>query len=483
MKAGYVRVALTTNFDRLLEQALSSTGLEPSVISTADAAHGAIPLTHSRCVVIKVNGDYLDPRLRNTPTELAEYEEPMVRLLDRIFDEFGLVICGWSGDWDLALRGAIERCPARRFPAYWATKGKLGDQANRLAQFRGATVVQTDGADEFFTGLSDKVVALEGYEQQDTVSKKVAMTRVKRYLSSDEHRIRLHDLLHAQTEAAVHEVHGNRFPLQSAPFNPSELFARLRRYEAVTELLRDFVACSTYWGQPQHDDVILKSFRRVAADFGSQGGLVVWLTLRRYPALLLLYGTGLSAIASGNYRLLARLLTCQVRPERHKPSEPAAVVLHNLAVLDRGGQKQLPGREREFTPLSNHLFELFREPMREYLADDSEYENAFDWLEYLIALVHADLTSSWPALQQAEQEGKEPTAWGPIGCFGWRNRYGDREIVAEPELNKGEQLPGKVAAVLQAGLFGGGGATYYDRFRGVKRAFDRRLGTVRMQWH
>jgi NAD-dependent SIR2 family protein deacetylase len=53
---GYFRVLVTTNFDRLLESALTDIGIQPVVIATADAAKGALPLAHSRCTIIKVNG-------------------------------------------------------------------------------------------------------------------------------------------------------------------------------------------------------------------------------------------------------------------------------------------------------------------------------------------------------------------------------------------------------------------------------------------
>ena len=39
---GYIRVVVTTNFDRLLEQALAEIGIQPVVISTEDAVKGAI---------------------------------------------------------------------------------------------------------------------------------------------------------------------------------------------------------------------------------------------------------------------------------------------------------------------------------------------------------------------------------------------------------------------------------------------------------
>src|SRR5271155_4874389 len=40
--AGYARVIVTTNFDRMLEQALVERGITPTVISTPDQAQGAL---------------------------------------------------------------------------------------------------------------------------------------------------------------------------------------------------------------------------------------------------------------------------------------------------------------------------------------------------------------------------------------------------------------------------------------------------------
>jgi len=68
---GFVRVIITTNFDRLLEQALEEVGVAPAVLSTTDQVLGALPLAHSKAVIIKVHGDYLDTRIKNTEAELA----------------------------------------------------------------------------------------------------------------------------------------------------------------------------------------------------------------------------------------------------------------------------------------------------------------------------------------------------------------------------------------------------------------------------
>jgi hypothetical protein len=158
---GWIKVIITTNFDRLLEQALEEVGIAPTVIATPDAAEGALPLVHSRCTVIKLHGDYLDTRIRNTAVELSKYDERIDRLLDQVFDEYGLIICGWSGEWDTALVDALERCKSRRFTTYWAAHhGQVSSNAQRVIALRKAQVVSIDNAELFFYKLGEKVTAL-----------------------------------------------------------------------------------------------------------------------------------------------------------------------------------------------------------------------------------------------------------------------------------------------------------------------------------
>ncbi|MBK5247637.1 MAG: hypothetical protein JJE49_10275, partial [Peptostreptococcaceae bacterium] len=54
IKAGYIKVVITTNFDRLLETALQEEGIEPVVIRHADDIDGAIPLVHNNLIIINM---------------------------------------------------------------------------------------------------------------------------------------------------------------------------------------------------------------------------------------------------------------------------------------------------------------------------------------------------------------------------------------------------------------------------------------------
>jgi NAD-dependent SIR2 family protein deacetylase len=100
VKRGTVKVIITTNFDRLMEQALDSVGVAAQVIARPETVAGMKPLVHAPATVIKLHGDYLDLGSRNTPSELEHYPEEWKTIIARVLDEYGLVISGWSADWD-----------------------------------------------------------------------------------------------------------------------------------------------------------------------------------------------------------------------------------------------------------------------------------------------------------------------------------------------------------------------------------------------
>ena len=191
VELGYVRVILTTNFDRLIEKALADAGIAPEIVSSNDDLRGAVPLVHSDCLVVKIHGDYLDARIRNTEKELAKYPKRLDEFLDRVFDEFGLIVCGWSAEWDTALSSAIVRCPTRRFTSYWLARGALGEEAENLVAKRKAEVITIADADSGFSQIGEKIEALRALDRPHPLSTGVAVATVKRYLLT---RIRLRQL-------------------------------------------------------------------------------------------------------------------------------------------------------------------------------------------------------------------------------------------------------------------------------------------------
>jgi hypothetical protein len=159
---GRVRVIITTNFDHLIERALDQAGVAAQVLSHAGAIAGMTPLPHARATVVKVHGDYLSLGMRNTADELASYPERLNVLLARVWDEYGLVVVGWSAEYDTALVKTLESAPSRRYPTYWATfRGSVSEPARRLIAERQAYVLHTTGADDFLGDLVQRVDRLD----------------------------------------------------------------------------------------------------------------------------------------------------------------------------------------------------------------------------------------------------------------------------------------------------------------------------------
>ncbi len=149
-----VRVLITTNFDRLMENALDKADVSYQVLHDPAQVKTSTPLVHAPVTLIKLHGDYGTGRLRNSETELGNYPRPWRTLLHRVFDEYGLLVVGWSGESDTALVQVMDRAVGRRYAWYWATHhADLKDAVRGLVQRRGSHVVDSTGADELLDDL------------------------------------------------------------------------------------------------------------------------------------------------------------------------------------------------------------------------------------------------------------------------------------------------------------------------------------------
>lgn len=472
VKDGYIRMILTTNFDRLLEIALEEQGITPDVISTEDALKGAIPYVHSKCVIVKLNGDYRDMRIKNTAEELAQYSDELNKFLDRILDEFGLVICGWSGSWDTALRNAILCRQSRRFTTYWVCKGKQSDDAERLTKHMRAETVDIESADKFFIEIVEKVYALREVERPHPLSTPMAIANIKRYLSEPKHYIRLHDLTIDETEKLYAKLYSSQFDTHDRTAIEKEGFQkRIRQYEALSETLIGMLATLSYYGKGKSEHLLTQCIERIIQS-PRQEGIVVLLDLERYPALLLCYAVGISALAVNHYEHLAATL---LRPEYHYRGKklPAIERLNVGHVFTNDSYKLIPRpREREYTPANNHLFDILREPLRPYLPDDKKYEETFDIFEYLLGITYVDLIygeelykMGLSYITSGKGEDLFKTAlsqgalhiWGPCGCFTWRYRHScaDREVTPIEKFLDSGLKQGESWTLFKAGFFGG----------------------------
>ena len=452
--AGCIRVIVTMNFDRLLETALESAGVSPVVISTADQAAGAAPLAHSRCTVIKVHGDYLDTRIKNSDDELASYEPSLDALLDQVFDEYGLIVCGWSGEYDTALRAAIERCQSRRYTTYWCVRGEKNSFTEGLVAHRAAQEVAIDGADSFFTELLERVTAIHESGQRHPLDTQVAVETLKRYLPEERQRIRLRELVRDTTEELVAHLEAEEVP-PNADRSEEKLVARARRLEALSERSLALTANGCYWGSIEQDEAWLSTVRRLAAFETAQYGRSLWENRFRYPALLHLYAAGIAAVAKGRYELLASLFLAPSRSTDGSGPQGIVQAVYPPQIVDDSEALVLCSHAKGETqrwrmPLSQYLDLTLRPLFADLIPADEDYTDAFDRFEYLASLVHADL----------HLQGSSRAVFAG-GCFIWR---GQIQRIVKREIDEAqEKWP-----PLKAGLFAGS----VERLREVKSKVD-----------
>ncbi len=438
---GFIRVIITTNFDRMMETALVDAGVVPTVLSSPDQVHGALPLIHTQCCVFKIHGDYLDTRIRNTPAELDVYPPEFDRLLDRIFDEFGLVVCGWSAVWDVGLRNALLRAPSRRFATYWTVREEPTDEAKRLIEHRGAQVVRIKDADTFFESVRRHVESIEEFSRPHPLSIDAAVASLKRYLTEPRFRIQLADLVDESVERAVEATSGPLFAPQGGPAPTSaSVTARVRGYEAACSTLLAMAPVGGYWAEENHYSVWQRALERLSATNGG-GGYTLWLNLQRYPGTLLLYGLGLGAVEAGKLQFLGRLFATTIYRE-NREDIPAVQLLPPFCLFEQGGQtaRILEDMDRRHAPLNDRLHSVLRQSTKRLIPNEDRYTLVFDKLEMLMSLGyahHAKRTKDW--------------YWAPPGAWGYRTQNRDRflaEMDASISTEKGN------SPFVRSGIFG-----------------------------
>lgn len=403
-KRGFIRVILTTNFDRLIERALEDVGVSAQVVARPEAVAGLTPLAHAPVTLVKLHGDYADLEIRNTVDELDSYPTEWNSLLDRILDEYGLLICGWSGDWDKALVAALKRARRRRYPLYWDVRGSRRTAAAQLIAQHAAVVVPVASADELFTGLLERVDALDRLSEPPLTTA-LAIARLKRYLPDPARRIDAHDLI-IGTAAQVAAKAAEQPLTIPGGVTVAKVDEVLAGAKANTMPLLHLLVTGVYHDRErEHTDLWVECIQRLLHARGRfQGTFDNRLdSARHYPALLALRTVGLVAVYAGRDEVLLRLLTEPKWLDQfgRQVRIPALQALHEYRVLDWEVMQRLPRWEgtRWYYPHSHLLREELREPLQQVIPDDDEYALVNDHYEYRVAL--AQHTTDTPGAYRA----------------------------------------------------------------------------------
>ena len=409
VKNGYVRVIITTNFDKLLEQALRDHGVEPTVLDSADNVQGALPLTHIKNCVIKLHGDYLDSEIRNTPKELACYPESYDRLLDRVFDEYDLVVCGWSTESDEALASAMLRATARRFTTFWSKKDDLNDRANAIVAQRQAVLIEIPGANEFFQELSEKVNLLQHYGWQSELSTASVVSTLKTVLPDPSQQIRHTDLVRDVTNKLKSGLSEIPIGPPDAPLPDSRNFNdRVMAYEELCSTLMAAAPVAGRWVSDTDAGTWIEALRQVATVDATTWN-EFWINVRLYPVSLSVYAFCLGALVARNFRLVGSVLQSEVTGPTGDSHSIYQILGHIQPnhLHSFGSPVPLYGYETRRLPISDRLHDILRQGTEQLLVSSEDYSALFDEFEILLTIGYAT-------------RFREASFRGPVGRYVYR---------------------------------------------------------------
>lgn len=381
---GYVRVIVTTNFDNLTEQALRDVGVSPQVITQPSQVRGMEPLDHAQATILKLHGDVSELTTRNTSPELSTYPPEWDDLLDRINNDYGLVISGWSGATDVALINALKRNPLRRYPLYWdGRSSKLPEAQQVLVMHRGQIVHAAD-ADELFTSLARSVKALAAMSEPPLTTA-LAVAALKAAIGDPTGHVEVEELVMDAVRQCVREV-GDRPVFDGDNWYGELLEANLNSARRIVSL----VAAGTYYDRDRrYADLWVDAVRglmRAQGSNSSSGGGANYSGL--YPAALAVRAAGVLAMHRSRPGVVLDMMRRARWSDPHDPgyTSTALMWLHDYNVLQSQLLKDLPGISTRFAE-SEHLRAVTYEFVRDYFIDEDEYALASDDYEFLIALL------------------------------------------------------------------------------------------------
>jgi hypothetical protein len=306
------------------------------------------------------------------------------------------------------------------------------------------------------------------------------VAKLEEYLFEDRLRAKLDRLIRETTDAAYQaslELHGQGRQLARTADSFAEWLAS---YDSMAQPLLSLLVFGCRWGEARHIELWVRCIDRMAGILGEGLAITAGLDLRSYPATLLLYGGGLASVAAGRYDTLHALLEKAEVRRWGELTLPAALVLHGPArsiapdwsySLDNF-MGRLPELERRYTPTSDHIHEVLREPMKGIEPDDYRYDLLFDRFECLLAMTAGHLqfgpVKRHPSIAEARPSLPLLGIPMPAGRFGWRrNNHPDMlgSLKAE-QSGAGANWP-----PLAAGMFGGD----VQRFQGLVGSLESRV--------
>lgn len=442
---GWVRVFITTNFDHLMEDALTSAGVSWTRVSSADEVETARPREHSEAYILKLHGDYTSSGIRNTPAELEMLDESLAREFRDVLRSYGIVFVGYGGQ-DAGVTKVLRENRAR-YGVYWALHSDPDAVQENLLRSLDAQRIHVTDADSFCSDLYRRVQAVARHPDGKT---------------PEQHRrevielVRLHDDVGVRLRAKVlaqrlfNEVVQFGETHLREPWWPTStrLTDEFKSWIPVVDPVLDalgpvidaYVSAAQVAGEFESAAYVhfVRPLVRLLRFEVSRGGLDPVVHLGQASAILVGYSLLVSAVLTDNWRMFVKTVN-EIDPTSGT-SWMLTLPFHHSHFFHRGNASHVGDMVLRWLSMSNYI-RMIKEPGQECL-DAACQAN--------VLLCIAERTR--------DQRSRPSFFWG-LRFYGTRLESLIRKISYDPE----------VARTL-AGLTGGGASDFRRHFYDIYRA-------------
>jgi hypothetical protein len=177
----------------------------------------------------------------------------MKNYVRRIFEDYGLITCGWLAVWDKGLIDIINASSLSRYNSFFTDIGEANDIMKTLSTYRHGEIMLINSADDLFTELYEQIAALEQSNTSRNMNHDMMMARVKKYLSSERHNIEYSDLIEKLGTEAYDKI------MAKANYNftitPEQFSAYFELHHNVLKSLMDAAILAARWGKAYHIEI------------------------------------------------------------------------------------------------------------------------------------------------------------------------------------------------------------------------------------
>ncbi|WP_332450022.1 SIR2 family protein [Methanoculleus sp.] len=404
VKEGLIGLIVTTNFDDLMERALLDQGIQPVVITELSDPE-MMSVFPDRCRIVKVNGDYPSTDLKMTPEDLKDYSPKIKDYLDRIFSEYGLIICGWSAQDDTGLVKILAGDGAqrvRRYSTIWCRRKDSTPIPEEVVRELRPSEIEIATADEFFEELSSRIEVLRRYDHREPMSVSTAVQKVKRTLREPKPELMLPDLIRDETDRVIGFIR-DRLRYQATGVDGRAYYlATLRDLENITAPLAAMAATVAYHDDTFTDlisDMLVRLINIPPIEIRVSGIQNIHKTdqdyieglsrLRRYPALLVLYASGIAAVRTGHFDTLEAIVR---RPKEYRYGGlRKAVPYHdsvNLQEIAGFGADWITGTDERPGEETDYFSRVIYTMMQGLFPNRYAFNESLDTFEYITGLAY-----------------------------------------------------------------------------------------------